>query len=342
MSPTIRIEFPIKNSTGFTEAQAIQNMVAGLNKLIEVKAIKGDLDSIVENYEIANPGGWAVAIIKKDALVDGSKLETVGANLSFPMDIVEDIVTMPSTRQFSAATIQERLRLQGLDPKIKFRLTILDYKKFYNGNKNKLIKDPSLANRLKNLFVSDLMGIFSQILPHIEEGKQLKTLTGLSTVTQGLDREASELSKAYRRALQQARNGQISSSALKPLQQQYSKFMNLLIPQVFPGIDKILTEETRTHSEKVKGTITVHTSCPDKLYKVLGILSDILNSGKDVEVQLSSIDIEDRKTVEAKYNFDGNGQDRIQHVLLSAVMNKEYTVLDDGSIDLFNENDTEG
>lgn len=340
MSPTIRIEFPIKNSTGFTEAQAIQNMVAGLNKLIEIKAIKGDLDSIVENYEIANPGGWAVAIINKDALVDASKLETVGANLSFPMTIVEDIITVPQTKQFSVATVQERLRIQGLDPKIKFRLTIKDFRQVYNSGRKKFESNPTLTNNLKNLFISDLMGIFSQILPHIAEGKQLKTLTGLSTVTTGLDREASELSKAYRRALQQAKNGQLSSSVLKPLQQQYSRFMNALIPQVFPGIDKILVNETRTQSQKISGVVTVHSNCPDKIHSLMSHLESLLSSGQDIEVTLSHPVESGGAEVKYKETFNGEGPDRIAYVMLSIAENRQYSVTEDGMIDLF-DGDTE-
>lgn len=335
MSPTIRIEFPIKNSTGFTEAQAIQNMVAGLNKLIEIKAIKGDLDSIVENYEIANPGGWAVAIIKKDALVDASKLETVGANLSFPMNIVEDIITVPQTKQFSAASINERLRLQGLDPKIKFRLTVLDYKKYYTSNKNKMTKDPRLMKNLKNLFISDMMSIFTQILPFIEEGKQLQTLTGLSTVTKGMNTAAKDLSTAYRKALKQAKNGQISSSVLRPLQEKYSNFMNLLIVQIFPGIDKILNPDTKTFSERVKGTITIHTTFPESLYKFLNVLEENLSSGKDTEVQIISVDEDDNRQLTYKTTFNGNGRDRINQILLSKVDHRDYAITEDGLIDLF-------
>lgn len=320
---TVKIEFPIKTKGAYEESKAVSHMVYGLNKLLEIGGLRGKLDDIVLDYKIHNPGGYAIAIVDKAAVNDVSKFNTVGAGLSFPVDVIQDVVELKD-RQFSAASIQERLRINGLQTRVKFRYTILDYKKFYASKKSTLESKPELMRRLKDMFVLDLMGIFNEVMPYIQEGKQLATLTGLQSITDGLNTSAKDLSYAYRRALKQAKNGQISPVVFKTLQAKYKEFMNLLIPQVFPGIEEILsqTNETRTQSQ-VTGTITVQTNNPDLIHSLLSCIRDNGDSGLKITVGDTS-------------TYDWSAQDKIVSLQMSKVeSNKSYVVGSDGLIKLY-------
>lgn len=327
----INIEFPIKNNPTFTEEQAVSGMINGLNKLIEFGALKGKVDDFVQNYKIANPGGFAIAVIDKSALVDASKLNSIGAGLSFPVDLPNEEVDLKD-RQFSAATIQERLRINGLNPRMKFRVTILDYKKYYKANQSKLQKNPEMMKRLKDLFLVDMMGIFNDVLPYIQEGKQLSTLTGLTTITDGLNTISKDLSLAYRKALKQSKTGQISKSVFQTLQMKYAQFMNQLIPQVFPGIEDIkLTEATKTHSSKTVGVVTVETTNPDAVKSLLEYIQKIGNGGHSFDIVVDPENSEYRK----KFDWDGDGSDKISKITATEVNSKEYSITSDGRIKLF-------
>lgn len=328
---TVKIEFPIKTKGAYEESKAVSHMIHGLQKLLEIGGLKGNLDDIVLNYQIHNPGGYAVAIVNKSAINDSSKFNTVGAGLSFPMDVIQDEVTLKD-RQFSAASIQERLRINGLQTRIKFRYTILDYKKYYASKKSALESKPEIMRRLKNMFVLDMMGIFNEVMPYIQEGKQLATLTGLQSITDGLNTSAKDLSYAYRRALKQAKNGQISPVVFKTLQAKYKEFMNLLIPQVFPGIENILSQsgETRTQS-RITGTITVQTSNPDKLHEILSYIDEVTKGG-----HCAKIVVDKGEDKEKEFNWDGDGSDHMTSIQMSKVeSNKTYSVGSDGLIKLF-------
>lgn len=329
----VRIEFPIKTTTAYSEEVAVSAMVEGLKKLIEFGALKGNIDSFVQNYEVSNPGGFAVAIIDKTALVDASKLSSVGASLSFPVDLPTEEIKLED-RKFSAATIQERLRLNGLDPKIKFRATLLDYKKYYKANESKLTKNPVILNRLKNMFLVDMMGIFNDVLPYIKEGKQLSTLTGLSTLTDGLNNISKDLSLAYRKALQQAKGGQISRSVFQSLQVKYAQFMNTLIPQVFPGIDKVdLTEAQKTHSESRNGVVSIETTNPKVITELVEWIQKIGNGGHSFTIVVDP----DNKDYQKKFEWDGDGSDKISKVSMIESDKKSYSMTSDGRIKLFDD-----
>jgi hypothetical protein len=285
---TVQISFPIKDQTPYTEEKAVASMMKGLNDLIKYGALKGKVDDFLQNYEMHEPGGYAVATISKDAIVDASKLNTEGAFMSYPVDLATDEIAV-GDRQFSAATIQERLRMSKMAPKMKFRLTVLDYQKFYKANQRKMRNDTNLAKNLKNMFLVDLMGIFTQILPLIQEGKQLAQLTGLTTIAPGLNQISRELSVAYRKALNQAKNGQISGSTMKLLQQKYSQFINALIPEVFPGIHEILSD-TRVHSDGSEAMITIGCLDSETASKVAGYIKQFSECDLSNKIQVTEVE----------------------------------------------------
>lgn len=330
---TIQISFPIKTQTPYTEQEAVKSMIKGLGDLVKYGALVGKVDDFLLNYEITQPGGFAVATVKRTALVDPSKLNTEGAFLSFPVDIPTDEIQV-GDRQFSASTIQERLRVSKLAPRAKFRLTVLDYQKYYKAKRTKLEKSPADMKRLKDMFLVDLMGIFTEILPYVQEGKQLSSLTGLATITEGLNQISRELSTAYRKALQQANRGQLSASAFKPLQQKYTQFVNALIPQVFPGCEGILeglSNETRTHSTKQLGIVTVKTSNPKCISDLLTYIKGLGDKGHSFSIVVDPDCTEYKKS----FSFDGDGSDRINSIEMTEVAEHNYSYDETGRIKLF-------
>ena len=234
----VEITFPIKAADKVTEEEAVLQMIEGLKKLIELGGLKGKVDDFVQNYRIEGGSGFAVAVIDKDAVRDPSYLQTLGAGYSYPSDF--DLKTvLIEDKNFSVASIKERVRVGSMPIKTRFRYIILDYKRFFNQNKRKVLASRDLARTVRNLFLMDIMGIFNEVVPMLEEGKQLSQLTGLSTLTKDMMRVSKELSMAYRRAMKQLNGqGQMSKTNISILQEKYSEFMNMIIPQIFPVIEQ--------------------------------------------------------------------------------------------------------
>jgi hypothetical protein len=106
------------------------------------------------------------------------------------------------------------------------------------------------------MFLTDVMGMFTEVLPQIEEGKQLATLVGTSQVTPKLNKVARELSMAYRRALKMEKNSeQLNKGVYSRLKKSYTEFMTELLEQVFPGMNEGQKEESRKYSHTSDGRI---------------------------------------------------------------------------------------
>jgi len=173
-------------------------------------------------------------------------------NLEAPTDAPTESY-ISEGREFSASSIQERFRVSKLDPKMRFRVMILDYKRYYAQKKNSLERDPKQLKMLRNMFLQDLMGIFVEVLPFILDGKQLNTLIGVSQVTPSINKQARDLSMIYRRALKAEKSsGQIPKSIYQSLKKSYADFVNALVPQVFPGMDDILQGGTPEMDESME------------------------------------------------------------------------------------------
>lgn len=288
----VEITFPIKDADKVTEEEAVLQMIEGLKKLVELGGLKGKVDDFVQNYRIEGGSGFAVAVIDKDAVRDPSYLQTLGAGYSYPSDF--DLKTvLIEDKNFSVSSIKERVRVGSMPIKTRFRYIILDYKRFFNQNKRKVLANRELAKTVRNLFLMDIMGIFNEVVPMLEEGKQLSQLTGLSTLTKDMMRVSKELSMAYRRAMKQLNGqGQMSKTNISILQEKYSEFMNMLIPQIFPGIEETLAV-TKQESE-VGGNRYIYIEQGEEssktLYEILQSIMDKLNENSDVSVTIRSGD----------------------------------------------------
>lgn len=270
MQDYLSIQFPIEAKPPLSEEQAIEGMNYGLARLIEEGAIKGPIDEVLKDFDCDLDSGYIIAHLTPDSLYDGSKLNTVGASSIY--EVPEGYVKLgdggESSKTFSAATIQERLRLSKLNPKVRMRYTVMDYKRYYKSKLESLKKHPEQLKALKNMFLVDLMGIMQEIVPYIEEGKQLNTLLGVSQVSPGMQKVARDLSIVYRRALKSDKaQGQIPKGIYSKLKEAYADFMGQLVVSVFPGIQETLssqTEETPNPSQlnsKSKSTSRTYSYC---------------------------------------------------------------------------------
>jgi len=237
----IKILFPIENATQVTQEQAIEAMTQGLNALLKDGAIKGDLDEILVDYSFDSSTGYAIAELNCE-LLDAAKLNTVGASEMYEYPIGDQVnIEAELQKTFSAASLNDRLKLFKYNPKIRLRYMIMDYKRFWKSKKSMLEKNPKLANGLRSMFVMDMAGLMNEVLPFIMEGKQLAQLVGLNQVTPGLTKVARELSLIYRRAMKaNATSGQIPKVIFSQLKEKYSEFMNQLVNSVLPGITESL------------------------------------------------------------------------------------------------------
>jgi hypothetical protein len=232
-------------------------MIKGLELLKERGAINPDiedLDSIIENYEFQPNTGYAIAFVREDALIDKSKLgDAQAAELSDYETFVDPSMIVNQedelSKTFSAASIKDEMRLVKYNPKVRLRYIVLDFKRYWNANKNKLLKDPKQADYLAQMFQLRIMGLFEEVVPFIEEGKQLATLIGISQVTPKLTKVSRELSLIYRKAMKAEKTqGMIPRNYYSKLKTSYAQFMTGLLEAVMPEY----VELARKANEEVK------------------------------------------------------------------------------------------
>lgn len=256
----------IRQKAILTDAEVVEQMTSALQGLINLGGLKGNLDDIIIDYSFDKDAGYINVTVPSTCIGLTNKFNTVGAGLSptVTYQVSEEIAkealnTVPNNgfKLFSAATIQERLRLALKNPRMRFRYTIMDYKRYYNSKKSKLIADEKQGTAFKNMFLTDVNSMITEALPFIEEGKQLNTLVGVSQVSPKLAKVARELSIIYKRGLkQQKQAGAMNKSIFKQLKQKYTDFMVELMKVVFPdlvtddndGVSDKVTEQTTTKS----------------------------------------------------------------------------------------------
>lgn len=237
---SIELKISLKNTHGsISDNEAIKQMKKAVSSLISQGALKGTLSKIILDFNIVSNSGsdYAIVSIDKSSFKDGSKLTSVGASLIPSGDPILSTLGGES-KTFSITTIKERIRVGKMSPRVRFRLTIVDYKKYYMANKTALDKDPAHLAILVRLFLSDLMEMFDSVLPYIKDGKQLGQMLGIEQVARGLNQSARELSIAYKKALNsEETSGAPTPSFYKLLAAKYKEFINQLLIQIFPGID---------------------------------------------------------------------------------------------------------
>lgn len=267
---TIRIRIPLNSSKPLTEDIAVSQLNRALNILVSEGALVGAINDILVDYDIQLSSNYVVAEVTKDSYRDAAHFQTVGAEKVFSNyevsdghDLEDELDRRGVTpeevfgeeKSFSAAAINERLKLAKLDPRVQLRYIVLDYKRYYNQKKNSL--DLINAQNLRNSFVNEVMALFTKILPLIKEGKQLNSLLGVSQVTPELTKISRDLSLSYKKALiSESSQGAPTKNLYQKLVVDYKLFIDGLINSVMPGIMEIInpTPSKSTPTESVTPT----------------------------------------------------------------------------------------
>ena len=145
-------------------------------------------------------------------------------------------------KEFSVATVKERLRYAKLSPRQTFRRLMIDYKGAIKAAGGVEKMDPEDIKILKSLFTSDVLNIIKTIYPDIMKGKQIATLIGASSISKNARQACQKLQIPFRMAMQQQEKQQfITKDRYQKIQNAYLEFVNSLIDEVF-GPASHLTE----------------------------------------------------------------------------------------------------
>ena len=146
--------------------------------------------------------------------------------------IIED-QAMEEQKEFSVATLKERLRYNKLSPRQSFRRLIMDYKQLIRSQGNKGL-DPEDERILKSLFTTDILNILKQIHPEILKGKQISTLLGASSLGKSTRVAAQKLQIPYKMISKEIeKNGAPTPNRFKKLSEAYLEFINSMVEEVF-------------------------------------------------------------------------------------------------------------
>lgn len=259
---TVRIKLNLKTNKPLDEYVATEQINNAVKKLVELGSFKGKPSDILLNYDIIlGPTNYAVLDLRKDAYVDGADLASIGAEKVSNEELPKGNSVLEATKSYSQATLNERLRLSGLDPRQRCRYVVMDYKRYYTGHKDKLLENTDQLRMLRDLFLNDFMAMFTQVSPLIEDGKQLNALLGLQVIAPDISKSAREFSLAYKRAAQSEKStGAPSPAMYKVLVAKYRAFIDALLPSIFPGIENVQVKKGKDIKENSVQTETQDTT----------------------------------------------------------------------------------
>lgn len=155
-------------------------------------------------------------------------------------------------KEFSVASIKERVRYAQFNPRMRFRRLIMEYKqavKTLGGDKMK----PETEKALKSLFATDVLDIMKSITPEITKGKPLGTLLGTSALGPEIREASQKLTIPLKMAFQQlSKTGYITKNYFEKVQTLYTQFITDLTNIVFNSNNSIpdLKEEDESNEEK--------------------------------------------------------------------------------------------
>ena len=157
--------------------------------------------------------------------------------------ISEDSTEEPKEKNFSVATVKERVRYSKLSPRVQFRRLVLDYRQALkaSGGPDKI--KPEELQTMRTLFANDILYIMKQIHGEIMKGKQINVLIGASTISKNCRAAAASLQLPYRMAMmQQQKAGYISKDRMKKIQDAYVVFVDSIMNEIF-GENKLKIDD---------------------------------------------------------------------------------------------------
>lgn len=235
----VKVQIPLDSSISPGSPDSITYINEILKKAFAKGILNGTIEENLLNFDPMPDENAMIVKLKAGTVQDASKLgESINGHLILNMpdefDSAKNVVE--EVKNFSMASLSERMIVGGKNPIVQMRYIIKDYRRYYAQKKDKCKEDSEFFDRLKGLFLTDLMGLFTSVMPIIvEQGKDIGRLLGISQVDPKLQREAFLLSIAYRKAMAaEEKTGQIPKNRYGALKNQYNKFINSLIAIVFP------------------------------------------------------------------------------------------------------------
>ena len=236
---TIRIKLSLKDAFRIDETQAVQQMNAAISTLLRAGALKGDPEEFLRDYEIIKgPETYILMEILADAYVDGAALPQVGAGVVFSDKLPDGESMKETSKTFSQTTINERLKLAKMDPKMQFRYLVVDYRRYFASHKKDLLDNAEGMRQLLIMFISDTSNMIFKMAPEINEGKQLTALLAVQTLSPSLGKVARDFSLAYKRLMaKDAKDGTPTPMLYNLLRAKWQDFIVEVLHSVFPNVD---------------------------------------------------------------------------------------------------------
>lgn len=185
----------------------------------------------------------------KSSKIDGRFTKLKAKTFSFNTEVVPiteetQLVEEPIQKDFSVATVKERVRIGKMSPRQRFRLLVLEYKQAVKqaGGSEKM--DPETLRVMKSLFTTDLLDIMKTITPEIMKGKNPGTLLGASSLGKNVRISVQKLFLPYKMALQEVtKMNAISKNRYQKIQAAYVDFTNAMLEEIFAPKNGMKKEE---------------------------------------------------------------------------------------------------
>lgn len=158
--------------------------------------------------------------------------------------VVEEIEDSRVQKQFSAMTVNERVKFAKLSPRERFRRLILDYRQALKtqGGIDKI--SPETLKVMKSLFTSDVLNIMNVVTPLVLEGKNLVTVLGAGSLGVQVRKACQAMMIPYKLALQEMKKqGFVSKMRMQKIQAAYTDFISALQDYVFGTAPLEIDEE---------------------------------------------------------------------------------------------------
>ena len=210
-----------------------------------VKVIEEDEKTFSENTisgnikvkTFSNVSDLVDSSVPKSSKINGQFTKLIAKEFSCCVELKEELITTEGPaeqKEFTAATVKERLREGKMSPRMRFRRTIISYKQVIKnlGGPGKMKEEDEKV--LRSLFITDLLDIVKTIAPEIEKGKQINTLLGASTLGKNVRVAAQKLQLPFRMSMTELKkNGYPSKMRYQKIQDAYMEFVKSICDEVF-------------------------------------------------------------------------------------------------------------
>lgn len=153
-------------------------------------------------------------------------------------------------KNFSVASVKDRIIESKLGPRQKFRKIYMSYKQVIRqmGGVEKI--DPETLKIMKSLFSSDVLDVMKSITPEIIAGKQINVLIGASSLGKNVRQAAQQLQMPFRQAMVESqKQGFVSKTRYQKIQDAYLSFIGALIEDVFSSNNNLSTKVEENEEE---------------------------------------------------------------------------------------------